>query len=88
VDGRTGDHLTAVLLRGALPVTIPVLVQPDVAEGLLTAATSAIGATVAGGLDLGAPAVRWGLGALVLALAAAYLAGLRHAWQGWRGRES
>ena len=81
-----GGHLAAVLLRGALPVTIPVLVQPEVAEGLLTAAVSAIGATVAGGLDLSAPAVRWGLSAPVLALAGAYLAGLRHAWPGRRGR--
>ena len=79
-------HVAAVVLRGALPVAVPVLVQTEVAQGLFATAAVATGAVGGGGLDLGAPAVAWGLGVALLALACVYLAGLGHAWPGWSGR--
>jgi beta-carotene 15,15'-dioxygenase len=80
------DHAAAVVLRGALPVAVPVLVQTEVAEGLFATAAVATGAVAVGGLGLGAPAVGWGLGGALLALAGVYLAGLGRAWRGWPGR--
>jgi beta-carotene 15,15'-dioxygenase len=82
----TFAHLAAVVLRGALPVAIPVLAQTEAAEGLLVAAADAFGGTVGGGIALSAPVVRWGLGVLLLASGLAYVAGLRRAWSGWGGR--
>jgi beta-carotene 15,15'-dioxygenase len=75
----------AIVLRGALPVVVPVLVQTDVAEGLLASAAAAFGAA-SGGLDLGAPMVR---GALLFGLLGAglvYALGLRRAWATPAGR--
>ncbi len=83
--GRLG-HAAAILLRGALPVTVPVLAQPDVAEALFATAAVATGAAAGGGLDLRAPLVIWGLGIALFALFATYLFGLGRAWHGWRGR--
>lgn len=79
-------YLAAVVLRGALPVAVPVLVQTEVAEGLFAAAAVATGAVAGGGLDLGTPAVSWGLGIAFIGLAGVYLAGLGRAWPGWSGR--
>ena len=79
------DRLAAIALRGALPVALPVLLQTEVAEGLLAAAAGALGATV-GDFDLGGPAVRSFLGLLLGVAGLAYLLGLRRAWAGWVGR--
>ncbi len=78
-------HGAAIVLRGALPVAIPVLVQTEVAEGLLASAAAAFGAA-AGGLDLGAPMVRGGLLVVVLGAGLAYALGLRRAWTTPAGR--
>ena len=81
-----GGHLAAIALRGALPVAIPVLAQPEVAEGLLMAAVDALGGTIGGGMALSAPIVRWVLATLLLGCGLAYVAGLRRAWSTQVGR--
>jgi beta-carotene 15,15'-dioxygenase len=81
-----GGRVAAIVLRGALPVAVPLLAQAEVAEGLLVAAADAFAGTVGVGISLSAPAFRWGLGVLLLASGLAYVAGLRRAWSGRRGR--
>ncbi len=78
-------HGAAIVLRGALPVAIPVLVQTEVAEGLLASAAAAFGAA-AGGLDLSAPMVRGGLLIVLLGAGLTYAMGLRRAWATPAGR--
>ncbi|MFN2323255.1 MAG: Brp/Blh family beta-carotene 15,15'-dioxygenase [Trueperaceae bacterium] len=78
-------YAAAIVLRGALPVAIPVLVQTDVAQGLLASAAAAFGAG-ADGLDLSAPLVRGGLLLVLLVSGSVYALGLRRAWATPAGR--
>lgn len=78
-------HGAAIVFRGALPVAIPVLVQTEVAQGLLASAAAAFGAA-AGGFDLSAPMVRGGLLLVLLGSGLAYAFGLRRAWTTPAGR--
>ena len=81
-----GGHLAAVVLRGALPVAVPVVAQPDVAADLLAMAAAATGGAVGGDIDLAAPIVRWGLGIVLAVSLSAYLFGLRSTWTSWVDR--
>ena len=81
-----GGHAAAVVVRGALPIAVPVLAQPDVAAGLLATAAAATGGAIGSGIDLAAPVVRWGLGLVLAVSLSAYLLGLRQAWTSWVGR--
>jgi Brp/Blh family beta-carotene 15,15'-monooxygenase len=83
--GGPVDHGAAILLRGALPIGIPVLVQTEVAEGLLASAAAAFGAAAVGP-DLGAPMVRGGLLTLLFGAGLTYALGLRRAWRTSVGR--
>lgn len=79
-------HAGALVLRGALPVAVPVIAQHEVAAGLLAAAAMATGGAVDGSIDLTATPVRWGLGCLLAVSIGIYAIGLRRAWATWAGR--
>jgi beta-carotene 15,15'-dioxygenase len=64
--------LVAVLLRGSLPIVLPVLAFPQTAESLYQNAVKGLGLSLTP-LDLSAPAVVGGLVAYMLVLLAAYL---------------
>ncbi len=81
---RWWGRAATVALRGALPVVVPVLAFPETAEGLLRAATGALGVDV-GALDLAADPLRWALVAALGLVAAAYVASARRAWSTRRG---
>jgi Brp/Blh family beta-carotene 15,15'-monooxygenase len=73
------EALAVAALRGAIPVAVPLLAQPEVVQRLAATAATAMGADP-GGLDLASPPVTIAVAALLGAAVAGWLVGLPRAW--------